>query len=375
MATNDRVKGHSTQPELSKDADSTNPEVDCIICDLCQKLESENFCLDCKQYLCSSCQRSHQRGTTTKGHRLVRVDDLFQNSDDKPVLTEVQTKAENSLYDTATGNANGGKAVYIEQIDIGIKTDKSRTIVSAIEFTEDGGLLVCDVGNKKVKLFDSDHELLSETCVTSQPMGMALLTSEDAMISLPQEKSLQKIKIKKRCILSLDQKLRTKLMCYRLLKYKDQMVVYAKDDLYRFFNIMDMEGNTVRCIMNEPRESVGIFTNVFYMSLSADSQSLYVTDQEKGCVRLPLHGKVDFMYKEPGTKTHHGVCAGPDNCIYIACNDSDKIVVLDENGKKIKDLVSVKGMKPTYLVYNESMGKLLVKRGGPSKVLIYSVNV
>ena len=373
-----KIKGCSTQPELHTDTDCTNPEnkqVDSIICNLCLKQESENFCLDCKQYLCSACQLAHQRGTATKDHRLVRVEDLFLNSVDKPVLTEAQTKAENSFSGAATDKIKSENAVYIEQIDIGTKTDKGRTVISAIEFLEDGGLLVCDVGNKKVKLFDSDHEVLSEISLTSQPMGMALLTSEDAIVSLPQEKSLQKIKIKKRCILSLDQKLKTKLMYYRLLKYKDQIVAYAKDDLYRFFNIIDMEGNTVRCIMNEPRESGGIFSNVYYMSLSADSQSLYVTDEEQGCVRLSLNGKVNFTYKEPGTKTHHGVCAGPDNSIYIACNDSNKVVVLDETGKKMKDLISVKGMKPTYIVYNETRRKLLVKRGGPSKVLIYSINV
>ena len=194
-----RDKGAS-QPESLADIDVTNPEsqqVDRIICDLCLKLESENFCLDCKQYICSACQRVHRRGTTTKDHRFVRVDDLFSDSVDRPVLAETRAKETKPFFGGPNDKIKGGEAIYIEQIDIGTSTDKFRTIVSAIEFTDDGGLLVCDVGNQKIKLFDSDHEILSEISLTSKPMGMAILTSEDAIVSLPQEKSLQKIKIKK----------------------------------------------------------------------------------------------------------------------------------------------------------------------------------
>lgn len=366
--TNPQSKENESDSEMDKYSDS-------IHCDLCIQTEAENFCLSCKQYICSTCQKAHQRGTTTKDHKIVRVEDLFSASTDKPGTSEADTQGRNECAPAHKVEGKGGKAIYIEQIDISTATDKTRTIVSAIEVTEDGGLLVCDFGNQKVKLFDKDFEILSEVGLTSKPMGMVILATSDLVVSLPHEQCLQKLKVKKDCLLSLEQRIKTKLKYYRLLKYKDKILAYGHDDLYRFFNIIDTDGKTIRCIMNEPRESGGIFKNVFYISLSIDNEKLYVTDMQQGCVGISLSGKLEFTYKEPETKSHHGICGGPDNSVYVACNDSDRVVVIDNKGKKVKDLISVKGLHPAYVVYSKSQGKLFVKRGGTSKVLVYTMNI
>ena len=363
---------NTTNPECEHN--ETDTYSDSIHCDLCIQTEAENFCLNCKQYLCSRCQTTHQRGTTTKDHKIVGVEDVFSASIDKP-QSEFDKKGNKTEAEASEVEVHGGDAMYEEQIDISTAAEKVKTIVSAIEVTEDGGLIVCDMSNQKVKLFDNEHELLSEVSLTSRPMGMVMLSSTDLAVSLPEEKCLQNLKLKKGCLLALERKVKTKLKCFRLLRYNDQILAYAQDDLYRFFNIMDTEGNNVRCIMNEPKDSGGVFTNVFHMGLSINNGLIYVTDGKKGCVGLSLNGNMEFTYKEPmtATKMHHGICAGPGNSAYLACNDSDKVVVIDNKGKKVKDLICVKGMKPAYLAYSKAQSKLYVKRGGTNKVLVYAI--
>ena len=385
---NSKISKEPTPPELLSKAsklgaNATQPETDCDTdiygesthCELCDQANADMFCLECKQYLCPGCQKIHLRGTITKEHKVVRAEDLFSVPEEKQVVNQTEANNEKKESRSRKVKVKGGQATYVEQIDIAMPTDKRKPIVSAMEVTEDGGLIVCDSGNQKIKLFDSNYAALSELDLTAKPMGMVLVSSSDLIVSLPDEQCLQKVKIKKGCLLTLENKVKTKLNCYRLLRNQDHILAYAHDDLYRFFNIMDTDGNTIRCIMNEPRDSGNepIFKNVFYMCLGTDNKNIYATDEQQGCVGISLNGKVDFTYKDVQTKSHHGVCGGADNSVYLACNDSDKIVAIDKKGQKLKDLISVKGIKPAYLFYNKIGKKLFVKRGGTSKVLIYTI--
>ena len=370
----------ATQPEADLETDIDGEAEHCHLCD---QTNADAFCLECKQYLCSACQRIHQRGTTTKDHTVKKLEDLFSIPEEKPTINETDArddrdKKKNHKPRRTRAKDKGtrvGEATYIEQIDL-TSTDKRKVIIAAMEVTEAGELLICDSSNNKIKLYDSNYKILSEVELTSKPMGMVSVTASDFIVSLPKEQCLQKVKIKNAVLLSLEDKIKTKLKIYRLLRYNDQILAYAHDDLYRFFNIMDTEGNTIRCIMNEPRASdnTPVVSNLTYMCLGLDNKSFYVTDHLSGCIGISINGKEEFRFKDTDTGYHHGVCPGPDNAIYVACNDSDKIVAIDKKGQKICDLISVKGMKPAYIFYSQTVGKLFVKRGGSNKVLIYDIS-
>ena len=342
-----------------------------LLCDLCihddDHIEATAFCKDCKQYLCTTCHRVHQRGTATKQHEVVR------GRNNLPQSNKQRSEAHpEPVKDSAKTNVDK-KAVYLEQIAIGSSKDKYFSSVNAKETMIDGSMLVCDYGNYKLKLFDSDGDFLYEMGLSSEPYGLASLNSTEAIVTLPKESCLQNVKIKSNDMVQLGKKLKTKMKCEKILKYKEHFLVTAYDDVYFCISVIDWNGKLIQSLYNEPKQAVEIFESYYEIALSPDIKTVYITNKEDGCVGLSLTGEIIFKYKEPGEGGHFGVCTGPEGYIYVACFDSDKIIMLNKGGKKIKDLVSLKGMRPSYVEYNAAENKLYVGQTNTNKMLCYHI--
>ena len=183
----------STKPVDSNDATGPDQVAD-LLCDLCihddDHIEATAFCKDCKQYLCGTCHRVHQRGTATREHEVVRGRNNLPQSNRQHTETHQEPVKDSPKTNVDT------KAVYLEQITIGSLTDKSFSLVNAKETMIGGSMLICDYANHKLKLFNSDGDFLYEKGLSSEPSGMASLTPTEAILTLPEECCLQNVKIK-----------------------------------------------------------------------------------------------------------------------------------------------------------------------------------
>lgn len=264
------------------------------------------------------------------------------------------------------------KAVHHGEIDISSPSDKKAAIVCAMEVVSEGCLLVCDCANKKVKLFDEDSEVLSEVTLTSEPRGMITFELTDVIVSLPNEKLLQKLRISKDNTVILHRRIQTRLRCSKLVAFETQFIAYAYDDIFRYFNVMDRDGHEIRSIIKMKKDSAQLFDNIRFLTLNTDNKILYVTDATSGCIGLTLNGKIVFKMKNNGTLNCWGVATDSTGCVYTALYDADKIVINHNSSENPIEVVAQKHLRPCAIYYSED-DRLYVKKGGANLVLIYGV--
>ena len=232
-------------------------------------------------------------------------------------------------------------------------------------------MLVCDYGNYKLKYYDADGDFLNEISLPSEPYGMAKLNPTQVIVTLPKDSHLQIVTIKSSSRLALGKKIKTKLRCEKILGYHDAYLVVAYDDMYYCLSRMDSNGKFQQSFYSEPKQSLDIFESYYEIALSPDTEILYVTNKKSGLQGLSLKGEIVLKYQEPGEDNHYGLSTDLEGNIYIACYDNDKIVIVNNKGEKVKDLVSLKDLRPSYVEYNAWQYKLYVGQTNSNKILCY----
>ena len=278
----------------------------------------------------------------------------------------------NQLFNGVDETIETLHAVFIDKIDISSISDEKTAVVCALESMPDGHLLVCDTANKKIKLVDADSEVLSEIVLTSDPHGMVVFDTSDVTVSLPREKCLINLRIDDDNNIILQNRWKTRARCNKLLTFHEDLIAHNFDDSYRYFSIIDRQGKDLRCILKEARNFGGIVSKIRFMCLSLDNKTLWITDDVNGCVGLSLDGELMFKHNRSGTSNFWGVCAAADFA-FLACYDTDTVLMVNEKGERMSDLVYVQDMRPCCIVYRENEGKLYVKKGSTNLVLVFQI--
>ena len=60
--------------------------------------------------------------------------------------------------------------------------------------------------------------------------------------------------------------------------------------------------------------------------------------------------------------------------IFLAEQDNDNIVVVYDKGRKIKDYVTLKGMKPSCITFDMDSDILLVVKGKTGRIMTFDLN-
>ena len=200
----------------------------------------------------------------------------------------------------------------------------------------------------------------------------------EALVTLPSESCLQKIRVKSRRVksgskISLEGKMTTTLKCEKIMAFHGNFIVTAYDDMYFCLSVIDKMGKVIRSIYDEPKKSLDIFKNYYEMAVSPDEKTVFITNKKLGCVGISINGSVLFKYKERGEANHYGISADPSGMVYVACCDTDKVVAISKTGKKVQDIVTLKDLKPSFVVYKDFGRKLFVGQANTNKILCYQI--
>ena len=296
----------------------------------------------------------------------------MQGRTNLPTANEKKPKTPQDVMDTPKASSDIN-AVYLEQIAVGSETDKYYAYLIARENMIDGSMLVCDSDNRKLKYYDANGDFLNEIGLSCDPYGMAKISSNEVIVTQPEEFHLQIVKIMSGSQLAFGKRLRTKLKCEKILRYHDTFLAVASDDMYCCISRMDLNGKILQSLYSEPIQSLHIFEMYCAIALSPDKEILYVANMKKGLLGISLKGEIVLNYQEPGEEKHYGVTTDQEGNIYIACFDHDKIVMVNKNGEKVKELVSLKDLKPNYVEYNAIENKLYVGQLNSNKMLCYQI--
>ena len=232
--------------------------------------------------------------------------------------------------------------------------------INEMHVMDNGNTLVCDDNNQKIKLFDKEKKPLSALWLTSVPHGFALLNQNKAMITLPMDKQINIVKIGEE--LTLAKKVNTKLMCGPITQYKSNVIVFAEGTKHNYLNIIDRQGNKLKCIRREKRsvDNTGLFQKITCIAVSSDSETVYLTDLHNGCIGLSMKGKIMFRFTDSQILGYSGVCITGEDDIFITGKESNNVILVKKNTKLAKEIVGSNLIRPSFVSYCQKRNQLLV---------------
>ena len=239
----------------------------------------------------------------------------------------------------ASQSDSGTVAIYTGELKLRTTTDTAGPWILSYEMLPDRRQLLADCVNKKLKLYDSKNQFISELVLPDTPFGIVLLSDNEAVVSLPDVSSLQYITIRKNITLTLTKKVYYKPVA--MVKYGDDILATVRD---RFCKValIDRDGNIKRTIY---QDNGSHFSKPCYIAPSVDQKTVYVADQDKGCVGLSMDGNVMFQHQDQKVKLYGGLAVS-DDCVYICVGDGNlsKVRRLSSSGDAEEELDLVNSM-------------------------------
>ncbi|XP_060595693.1 uncharacterized protein LOC132749808 [Ruditapes philippinarum] len=207
-----------------------------------------------------------------------------------------------------------------ETIDIKTSQDKYKCWVTGMSFLTHSKFILADSGNVSIKLVDlvsnsTIHHLKLETA----PWDVTCVTSEQAIFTLPNEKSIQFVSTSSNK-LSLKQKLKVDGECYGISHCQDKLIVtFCYPGRVK---ILNMKGK----ILSEMKARFGHIGHIFNLPfyVTSNSQNIFVSDAGKQSVlRFNWNGEKTGSYNDLGSC--RGLSLSPDGALFVCNHGSDDI--------------------------------------------------
>ena len=239
-----------------------------------------------------------------------------------------------------------------------------------------GGLLLFDRERKRLKLFNTNYEVMSEMDVASEPWSVAIMSSMDAFVALPRTKTILAVTISRGRYLLQDKAFKTKIPYYKLAKCmfygSAKLFAIGMDDVSYYFDLIDKHGKLINRIRTEQRSSL-LFTGITTLCISSDNKTVFITDTNNGCIGLSMSGDILFRYKDEEVQNYRAVCSLPEGLLAISGCDTNNLIILDEAGNKVKELVNHTDLHPCALAYRVESNKLYVSHSTASTITLFAL--
>ena len=174
----------------------------------------------------------------------------FDNSDsiDKiaKILPNLGTVTVTKLQDSQS--YLGSVAIYTGELKARTTTDSRDPVITSYEMLSDGRQLLTDRKHQKLKLYDSNSQFISEITLPGMPWHVVLLNDHEAVVSLPDIRSLQYIAIGADIALS-DTKM-VNFVPSAMVKYDDDILSTVPNRIWKVA-VIDNHGTVRRTIYQD----------------------------------------------------------------------------------------------------------------------------
>ena len=234
---------------------------------------------------------------------------------------------------SASQSDPGTVAIYTRELKPRTTTDTKGPVISSYEKLPDGRQLITDCDNNKLKLYDSANQFLSELTLPGKPLSVVSLSDTEAVVSLPIIYSLQYITIG--TDLAVSESKKVNYQPWAMVKYGDDILATVGDGIFKVA-VVDNKGTVKRTIY---KDNDSLFSMPYCIDLSVDQKTVYVVDQNKGCIGLSMDGKVVFQHQNQKVKYYAGQAVGRD-CLFIGVEQGNDVKVrrLNLSGDDADDL-------------------------------------
>ena len=357
MSSADKPSSQSTSDVASDGViDSTSSdEVNLNACGPCEHRkihkEASNFCLSCKELLCSACKDYHTSFKEFRDHTFTRV------QSGRRVLLDA-------------------KFVNSRTINIRLPTDKKSPQVTGCKFLSRNRVLICDQNNMRLKLLDVDnsYSIIDSLEFPSENRTVSIVDPNTVVVSLTDHKCLQYVDVG------------TKMTPGRiiLLPKMPLDVEYVDGEIYVACKvprqrgtgeilILDKEGNIKRKL-GVHADGTCMFDAPTHIAVNKASKNVIVTDRDASAVTcLAPDGSVIYQFKSPDLLRPRGVYIDAVGNALVCGESSTNVVILTSDGKMhgtlLKDKHTEIRRQPCSIDLDESNGKILIGSYNTDKIL------
>ena len=296
--------------------------------------------------------------------KIVRDDVTFKENED---FVELMNTSQNLGTVTVIRNDTIRGPVdwaFIYTGELMLKTESNSDnshIVRYYEVLTDGRQLLLDKENRKLQMFDAANSLLAELTLTVTPLGLAVMSDTECLISTSHQRQLFSITIGES--LKLTDTKTTHQSIGPMIKWGDNVIAVIRTGSQFSISVIDRHGRIQRPILTDDGS---LFEWPAFLALSPDEKTVYVLDRAKGCIALALDGeKVPlFHYEDSDSLGYAGLAVG-QNCIYIGVEYKQTkgiiIQLLDCSGALLKDInlgnsYPLRTNKNTIVTFNSRTG-------------------
>ncbi|XP_052236173.1 uncharacterized protein LOC127847961 [Dreissena polymorpha] len=273
----------------------------------------------------------------------------------------IEPEIEDWLYKMK--NRHLGHFIYkyrLNEIPVRMDDEVTTCVINGASVITDERILMTDWSNKRLKLLDKFFAVTDCLNLESGPNDVCHVSTNEAMVSLPDEKSLQLVKIDPK--LSLGKKYDIGVECRGMEYWAGELYVICgglEHEVKGHLRVYNTTGKLIRAIehdhLNEP-----IFSIPMRMAISNDGSKIYVTDGEKGIITLKKSGEVLPPFQDAALKWPWGISADNSDQLFVCGSSSNNVVQIRDNSKIGVALQGVDGIKDPMAICFFPVGSKLI---------------
>ena len=233
-------------------------------------------------------------------------------------------------------------------------------ITGAVELSN-GKLVVADMYNESVKLFDTEYKVVAQYKLLTAPWDVALIKDNKIIVTFPKERRLQYYTVDNG--FKPGKKIGRYSNFYGVDYHQDKIFVTCPRDKPASVKILDIDGKILKQISTEPGQQ-SYFVDPLFISVRYDGKMVYISDSACNTItglEMKLNGKT-VTHEEPKDNLFGGLATLPDGSVYLSEFNAKKILHFSYDCRYVGDFLEIKGEKnsPTTLAYCPKQSRLVV---------------
>ena len=363
-------------------------------CDICFEndrlnVKAASFCDDCVQFMCTKCNRIHERLNAARGHVVKIGRNMPRSQADKPhcstgsvedvskSISSPETVSSTQLphtgpaenFPAAAGKSqSAGQSVALTQLkgrklkryNVELSDDRKECNITGMAITNEGRRLLVDYHNDKVKLFSRDMKLLSSLSLSDRPCDIAVISDKEAVVTTD-NRSLVLLGISG-SKMSINDTTRVSYDVWGISKYGEKLAVTSHSPEPASVKLIDKTGRVYWSVSSDD-QGQPLFRFPQYVTSDIERNTVTVTDCGNDTLTV-LNGDTGDVIKRRSVKDKgpRGVTTGPSGNIYVCYFATFEVAVMTGDLAEERILLSQQdglGDGPYAIAYDKSRDHLI----------------
>ena len=235
---------------------------------------------------------------------------------------------------TVTGVFTDTTPIYTGEVKV---KDVGDTVVQTFDILQDGRKLVL-LKNGRIQLYDEKNTFITKIIipVKEKEQCFSLLidnSTEDAMVSTSRGRFFKVIIGDKLA----GRELNTNKKITILTKYDDSVLRIVYDHPQRQFQLCVIDKNMENIIKTILNDDWTMFSAPLHIGVSADKNTIYVLDNNKGCYGITLDGQIVFHYQNPEANHYSGLVVASEGLFiqsFFAGHEFNQVEKINFSGER-----------------------------------------